>query len=66
MSTKASSDKLESDQQSAVTDWSYNRWIIGGLTIQPPTDGVLPPADIEPTPFQNSISEVALQIHKNQ
>ena len=39
-------------------------WITGGHTIHPPIEGLLPPRDIEPTPFQNSTFKVAgLQVH---
>ena len=42
----------------------FQCWITGGHIIHPPIDGLLPPTDIEPTPFRNSASKVAgLQVH---
>ena len=37
---------------------------MGGHTIHPPIEGMLPQTGIEPTPFQDSASKVAgLQVH---
>ena len=42
----------------------FKCWITGGHTIHPPIEGLLPPIGIEPTPFQNSASDVdELQVH---
>ena len=35
-------------------------WITGGHTIHPPIKGLLPSTGIEPTPFRNSASKVAV------